>query len=53
MITRNETGAKLALATPTKRTRLDGLLFDGSRLGATALTVSALAGPKLPPHFGE
>ena len=39
--------------TPSRRARLEALLFAGASLGATLLTLGATTDPKLPPFKGE
>ncbi len=41
-----------AVANPSKRSRLDRLLFEGTKLGTT-LASAAFLEPKIPPFKGE
>ena len=38
---------------PSRRSQVEALLFAGATLATTALTLGALADPKLPPFKGE
>jgi hypothetical protein len=38
---------------PSRRARLQALLFAGAALGTTLLTLGAAAEPKLPPFRGD
>jgi hypothetical protein len=38
---------------PSRRARLDALLFTGAALGTTLVTLGAAVEPKLPPFRGE
>jgi hypothetical protein len=38
---------------PSRRARLEALLFTGAALGTTLLTLGAAVVPKLPPFQGE
>jgi hypothetical protein len=38
---------------PSRRARLEALLFTGAALGTTVLALGAAAGPKLPPYTGD
>jgi hypothetical protein len=53
MNTRSDMGQKeKTVANPSKRSRLDRLLFEGTKLGTT-LASAAFLEPKIPPYKGE
>jgi hypothetical protein len=50
---RNEAGTTNNMNRPSKRNRLNSLLFDGANLGTTLLVPEASQGPKMPYYESE
>jgi hypothetical protein len=53
MTKRDHTPSGAPPAQRTRRARLHGLLFAGTALGTTILTLGAAASPKIPPWAGD